>query len=661
MPRYYRYWYPKWRRGWYRRLRRWRTSRPLRRRRRRRKYRVRRKLKYLPLKQWQPSHIRKLCVKGLYCLIQGTKDTFNHNYTQYELNITREGLPGGGGFSLTRFNLDCLYAQHEIVRNVWTVSNKYYPLFRYTGCTIKIYRPLYCDLVVKFQNCYPMSASKYLYTGSQPSVMMMSKGSKKIRCKLNAPNAKPYKKFKIPPPQQMKNQWYFQGQEAKTGLLLIQACTASFDQYFISHHSESSTITLRTLNTKIFTNLNFKNTPTYGYIPKSGFALYASNGTDKLSDLIWLGNTQEYREGEPIGKPPQGTDNAAWKKHVETYMTQKTKWGSPFHSDHFHKSGKIWFGRSHPNIQLTATSLTADSKISEAQLREVDQELFFTCRYNPARDKGYNSNIYLKANWKDNEDLEPEPDEELQNPGFPAWLSCFGFVDYEIKLGKKTQIPTHYIVVHKSDYIEPKLPYYIFLDKWFIDGNSEFLQGLTGWDNVNWYPMITHQDASLNTLALCGPGAPKLGDVKSVECKMEYQFYFKVGGCATPVEKIKDPTNQPTYPTPTNILTTRSLQSPEEPIENFLYQFDWRRDQITETAAKRITKDSKSEKYLFTDASTAATEVPVHQTHEKELLSSEEEETKTETLFEQLIHQRNKQKQLRKRIKFLLNQLQTLE
>ncbi len=38
-------------------------------------------------------------------------------------------------------------------------------------------------------------------------------------------------------------------------------------------------------------------------------------------------------------------------------------------------------------------------------------------------------------------------------------------------------------------------------------------------------------------------------------------------------------------------LDTNSLQSPEEPIETSLYQFDWRRDELTQKATDRITKD----------------------------------------------------------------------
>nr|UGV39490.1 MAG: ORF1 [TTV-like mini virus] len=664
MARYYyrRYWKPRWRKR-YRRFWSRRTGASFRRR-RRRKRRVRRKLSRIHIQQWQPKHINKLTVKGLFCLMQVHKTRYNHDYNQYEISVPKEGLPNGGGFTILRFTLNSLWEQHEKAHNVWTKSNRNMPLFRYTGCSIKVYRPLDIDLIVKFQNCYPMSSSKLMFTGSQPSIMMMSKGSKIIRCKRNAPNAKPYRKFRFPPPSQMLSKWYFQHTESNTGLLMIQAASASLDNYYSSSESESSTITLKSLNTRIFKNLNFATTPTYGYMPRSNYALYASNGSDKLEELIWLGNSKKYNKGKMIKEiAPQ--DN--WQKTVEKYFENSDNWGNPFYEEHIHKSHTIWFGTKPPIQQLTSKPSgsekpTKDTKAEEVGLVKVTDDLFIYVRYNPFKDKGYGNNIYILPNYTSNDDnLEPLPDPDLQNPGFPNWLSCFGFQDYLIKLGKKSKINEHWVMVWKSQYFEPTLPYYIFLDHWFFHGDSEELVGRTEWDNVNWYPQVQHQQGELNSLALCGPGAPKLGKITLAEAKIEYQFHFKIGGCGSPVEKITNPAEQPTYATPSNILDTNSLQSPEEPIESFLYQFDWRRDQITESAAQRIAKDFSSQKYLFTDGTTTATKVPLHQAQEKELLSSEEEETQKETLFQQLLNQRVKQKQLRLRIKQLTAQLHQLE
>nr|UGV37257.1 MAG: ORF1 [TTV-like mini virus] len=664
MARYYyrRRWKPRWRKR-YRWFRPWRTRGPFRRR-RRPKRRVRRKLPFIHLKQYQPKYIHRLTVKGLFCLLQVHKTRYNHDYNQYYNTTPKEGLPNGGGFSIVRFNLNTLFEEHTKARNYWTKSNRNMPLFRYTGCRLKIYRPRDIDLVLKTQLCYPMSSTKLMFTGCQPSMLMMNKGSYKIRCLKNTKNKKPYKILKLRPPEQMSNKWYFQHTESKTGLLMMQIAAASFDQYYTSINAESSSITLHGLNLRIFQNMNFANPPTSGYIPKQGFALYASNGDDKIKDLIWLGQTNLYNKGKHISEISQ---QSTWKATVQKYMEDSKNWGNPFHHTNLYQSHTLWIGQNNPLHQLAKDNLTANSTMQQAGLTKLTQELILKIRYNPFKDKG-NNNIYILPIYEDNYieetnkyDLEPPADIDLQNPGFPNWLSCFGFQDYLIKLNKKPNINTKFVIIWKSPYFEPLETYYLLMDDYFLNANSEELIGRTDWDNQHWHPQIQHQQGALNLLALCGPGTPKLGEIKLAEAKMEYNFYFKVGGCAPPVEKITDPTTQPTWVTPTNISTTNSLQSPDEPIETFLYQFDWRRDQITESAAQRITKDYGTKTTLFTDAVSTGTEVPLLQTLQEKDLTSEEEETKEETLFDQLQRHRIKQRDLRQRIRLLLTQLQTLE
>ncbi len=87
----------------------------------------------------------------MYCLLQCHKYRLINNWAQYEASTVPQHEPGGGGFSILRFNLDALYEQNQLCRNVWTKSNKNLPLVRYTGMSFKIYRPDDVDLVVKIQ------------------------------------------------------------------------------------------------------------------------------------------------------------------------------------------------------------------------------------------------------------------------------------------------------------------------------------------------------------------------------------------------------------------------------------------------------------------------------------------------------------------------------
>lgn len=283
------------------------------------------------------------------------------------------------------------------------------PLFRYNGCKIRIYRPELVDAVVKFQTCYPMSASQMLYAGTQPGVMMLSKGSHKIPSKKTKPYGKPYRTFRLPPPQQMQNKWYFQSHLAKTGLLLIQTSAASFDEYYISKNAESQAVTLHSLNTKIFQNLNFKSLPTSGYSPKPNFWLWSvTNGTDLNKELIYLGNTIEYEQGKPVTS----------LNHA-TYLNNRNNWGNPFHEQYLNKKTKIYFSTIPPAQVIQNIKDKWDQKIT---LTELTQELYFQLRYNPQTDSGKDTQIYLKSNWKEDENLDPPADTDLIFAGYPIWL-----------------------------------------------------------------------------------------------------------------------------------------------------------------------------------------------------------------------------------------------
>ncbi len=120
------------------------------------------------------------------------------------------------------------------------------------------------------------------------------------------------------------------------------------------------------------------------------------------------------------------------------------------------------------------------------------------------------------------------------------------------------------------------------------------------------------------------------------------------------MDKVCDPSDQAKYPTPNNFNETNSLQNPAMPPETFLWEFDERRQQITEKAAKRIKTCTDIKEPIF---STAGTSLQLPAASNQETSTSESETTSEEedqTLQQQLQHQRRRQRKYNQRILQLL-------
>ncbi len=89
------------------------------------------------------------------------------------------------------------------------------------------------------------------------------------------------------------------------------------------------------------------------------------------------------------------------------------------------------------------------------------------------------------------------------------------------------------------------------------------------------------------------------------------------------LETICNPSAQPKYPIPDPKQQTPSLQSPGTSLQTYLYNFDSRRDMLTERAAKRIKSEYKTETISLPfagttmDIQTAPQEVQEEKTHRK--------------------------------------------
>lgn len=577
----------------------------------------------------------------------------------YEESIVPSHASNGGGFSFMIFTLRNLYLQHEYIRNIWTHTNTNLPLVKYLGCTIKLYQSANLDWLFRYKNDHPIETQQISYTSTQPSVMSMLNNTIRIPSKATQKRKRAYKKIHIKPPPTMKKQWYFQHDLANTPLLMTQIAATSFDQYYISQGAESTNITINTLNTQLFQNRLFNHNYIDGYPVKTegtqSTFLYASYSESpvqsiKLGELIYLGESKQHQKGLEWSKSPGAY--STW----DAYAKIKDHWGNPFYTDYLTGNARVF--QSTKNIkQINENS--NDKNKTNLSITELVKPIIIPLRYNPNRDSGEHNAITILSNSKSETGWALPSNVNQYQTGFPAWLSVWGFVDFIKKIKITQRTDTDYMVLIKNTTTDPLFQDIVPLDNDFIEGNSPQQTGVNPWDKDKWYPQIQYQEESLNNIALCGPGTPKLNWAKTLECKFEYTFYFKFGGNTAPMADIHDPRTQPYFPFPDNNQQTTSLQNPESPVETYLQSFDQRRDELTKTAFDRITKDWS----LTTTSFKPQTGLSKSETATKKQTQQEAQEPKEKktTLQQQLEQQFDLQQHIRLRIQHLLSKLQTLE
>lgn len=491
----------------------------------------------------------------------------------------------------------------------------------------------------------------------QPQIMMLTKHCIHIPCRKANRNKKNYKKVFVKPPTQFTNKWMFQADICNQPLLVIQTCIASFDRMYLSADSQSTTMGFITLNTQSFQLHNWSTNPTSGYKPQDKQWLFGTqNGQhnpneEPVKHLIYLGQTDQASTGVPITNT-QGLN----KLPTETNM-----WGNIFIPHYFSGEGAVYVSSKSPleikNYYTTLTSQT--SKLDTDKVKDVSfitpksTPNYIHCRYNPLADKGTGNKVYLASISRDQSPWAPPTSPSLIRQDLPLWILLWGFVNWEKKLAETSQIDTTKIIVIESPYITPKLDKYVPLDQSFIDGFSPHKTDMTNYDEQHWHPKTAFQYESITNICNSGPGTAKLPKETSAEAHYRYTFHLKFGGCPPPMDKICNPTTQAVYPVPNNESPTTSLQSPTDPIQTYLYDFDERRGQITATAAKRLKKDFKTEKTFLQITGSSPMDLQAHvETPTSETEDSEEEE---ETLHLKLQRLRRKQKLLRHRILQLLD------
>nr|UGV39255.1 MAG: ORF1 [TTV-like mini virus] len=673
--------YYNWRPYYNYRRRRWPRRRRIRKtfwRPRRWRRRVRRqfKLKKIRLEQWQPRSIRKCHIKGLECLCLFNQSRLAFNSIMYKESFVNPSYPGGGGFTVMKFTLSNLYDMHQKCYNWWTNSNDNLPLCRYMGCKIKCYASQNFDYIIKYNTSLPATSNKLTYPSTQPSMLMMSNNKRIIPSRKTRPRRKPYTIIKIKPPPKLENKWYYQKELKDIPLLVLYTAPTSLTQYYISSSSENNNITIHSLNPTLITNRNFQQpiwphkvdgTNTYYLWEFTG--IHLNENAIKAKELLPLTNIKNYTQGSSYIEAYATTHE---DKHTEYCNNINQYTGNPFVKEHRENHTYIFFSKMGPtsfanawkskSLDELATNLT-DEAGQKMTLTRIHEPLIKTYRYNPFRDDGSSTQMYLlkitETTHNTNTAWNPPDNLDVQLDGFPLWLNIWGFIDFQKRLGAYPQIDTKTILVFKSKALYPETTQPIIPIDWdYLNNKSPFEDSVNPQDTKNWNPQVQYQVATINDIAHTGPGTPKLYQKTSEQIVIKYDFYFKWGGDPAKMVNVENPSKQIVYPLPSDELKTTSLQSPAQAIETVLYSFDQRNDQLTKQALERISKD-----WDFTPILSSITEptgaIKATSSFPQDPQTKTTEEKEKETLQLQLIQQHRRQQQLKLRIINLLKQLDT--
>nr|UGV38760.1 MAG: ORF1 [TTV-like mini virus] len=603
------------------------------------------KLKTINLRQWQPNHIKKCKITGFLQLFGAGLGRFSNNFTPYKESWVPPHEPGGGGWGLQQFTLSNLYAQNSYLMNWWTKSNKGLNLCRYLGAEFKLYRQQQTDYIFTYEIEGPYDEPKYYYPSFHP--MRLLNFNKKVivpSFKTMPLLKKTHKKLKIKPSKELKNQWYFQQNLAPYTLVKFAAVACSLNSMFQPTNQLNNNCSVYYIDTTFFQNPQFQFTDanTWGYQPKENTYIYGLPQASPtyldtpLSLVVYLGNTYFHDQGETMGGHVKPLDQTSSKPKYT-----KNKWGNPFYYRYYNGDYPVFISQKDPGYFLDKLNEKASTKLSEVKsyITFKTDPFIQETRYNPNYDKG-NGNV---AYWIRNDDVtqknyEPTKDPDLKIENFPLWILLWGFEDYTKKIGKTRYLSQNWMLVIRTNSLPNKSPAYVIVSDSFYRGQGPYnvdYSELPTQDIGHWYPRWRYQKEGIEAILETGPAVCKSESQKSIQAHLKYRFFFKWGGNPSSMESVYDPNSQPTYPTPNNQYFQNEISNPTESISTFIYNWDTRRDYLTQNAAKRITDISLYDPTLFADGAQHSTEIPLQiseETQEKKT-QKEQEETLLQLLF----------------------------
>nr|UHK05410.1 MAG: ORF1 [Torque teno midi virus] len=612
-----------------------RRNRKSTRRRRRRKHKVRRKKKTIAIRQWQPESIRKCKIKGYSTLVLGAEGRQAFCWTNESSEYIQPKAPGGGGFGCEVITLKWLFQEEQRHNCIWTETNNYKDLCRYTGGKIYLFRHPEIDFIFNYSITPPFEIDKFTYTSIQPQNLLLARHKKVVLSMKKTPTKKPWVTVKFKCPKLMSTKWFFQRDFCKYPLIQLQAAAADMGHPNIGPLSQSQMITINYLNTVFYPHPNWWPVTETAWSPIPTIS-YPITGTYKDKN---------------------GQD--------KTVTIGPFSGSNPYYQSINYTGG--WF-----DARLLNSYKIAGRTGTQAALPIA------VARYNPNEDTGEGNEVYLVA-LTENGYKPPTVTPNYIIRGLPLWMAFFGYINFIKYVSKdKTILQSHMFVVKcpaiKRLSTVHDQQFYPLLDPEFIAGKLPFDEYLDDNQKKLWYPTAARQITTINALVESGPYVPKLTNLKAStwELRYKYCYYFKWGGPQVTDKAVDDPEHQGYYPIPSGVQQTVQVADPEKQTpETMFHDWDYRRGIITQTAIKRMSENIQIDSDLESFSSETprkkrkiTKEIPHHKDKEEKikkcLLSLCEEPTcqdQNQDILQLIQHQQQQQQKLKHNIFQLLSEL----
>lgn len=589
----------------------------------------------------------------------GAQGTQFRCYTNVSEEYPHPKAPGGGGFGSEIISLKWLYQKYLRHNNIWTTSNQYTDLLRYTGGSVTFYRHPHTDFIINYDIQPPFLLNQYTYPELQPQNMLLARRKRILLSKQSKPNGKLKLKIKFKPPKQMLTKWFFQKEFCPYGLIRLSAAAADFNYSNIGWSAQSTVSTLYALNVEFYQVSDWAQ-------QKSGDQDYKNIPTQTYP--LWFKFTEK---GKTQWYGYQPSDESIYNKYGSRYFRSVSYTDGMFNP-------RILFASE---VRYGGTSYTKGVTIYDREppgSHPLAQLPLIPLRYNPQADHGAHNCIYL-TNVLGGRYNKPALSTNLQFNNVPLWMASYGYWDFILQNQADKGVYLHSMFVMQAESLETlfqttKNTLYPIID-------AEFASGKLPWDEYLgenakklWYPTANWQKGTLNTLTCSGPLVPKFNDQKAStwELNYSYKFFFKWGGPQVQDPHVEDPCTRNKYPVPDTIQQGIQISNPEKQhTQSILHDWDFRRGFVTSTALKRMSEYLETDTDFQSDDSETpkkkrriTKEIPAQIQKEEKikkcLLSLCEEPTcqeETQDLHKLIKQQQQQQQLLRKNILKLMTHL----